>query len=118
MIKTPIFPLAMLAVSALSACMPAPAMNAPELPVQPIIPTAGVAQVEGVAGLQERQPDLCGAGAYKVYVGQPGGIVPTLGITKNYRIVEFRGIEPQEYDPNRIVFRLDGAGNVQAVDCG
>lgn len=119
MIRTPLIPLAVLAAATLSACMPVPAANsAAALPVQPAIPSAGVVPVAGVAGLQEREPDLCGASTYKTYIGQPGSIVPTLGITKSYRIVEFRGIEAQEYDPNRIVFRLDGAGNVQAVDCG
>ena len=44
--------------------------------------------------------------------------IPVLGITRQYRVVEYRGIEPQEYDPLRIVFRLDAAGNIQAVDCG
>jgi hypothetical protein len=32
--------------------------------------------------------------------------------------VEFRGIEPQEYNPQRIVFRLDQFGNVYNIDCG
>ncbi|MDO5704145.1 MAG: hypothetical protein Q4G49_03610, partial [Paracoccus sp. (in: a-proteobacteria)] len=69
-------------------------------------------------GLQERQPDLCGARKYAGSIGQPGSMIPGLGITKDYRVVEFRGIEPQNYDPNRIVFRLDQMGNIQNVDCG
>ena len=70
------------------------------------------------SGLAERKPDLCKASTYAPYIGQPGSMVPTLGISRSYRIVEYRGIEPQEYDPNRIVFRLDEAGNISAVDCG
>ncbi|MFV0292402.1 MAG: hypothetical protein ACK5II_03945 [Paracoccus sp. (in: a-proteobacteria)] len=98
----------------LSGCMAgAPIDNAP---VQP----AGIEPLPTVAedGLAERKPDLCKAGVYATYIGQPGSVVPTLGISKDYRIVEYRGIEPQEYDPNRIVFRLDGTGNISGVDCG
>ena len=69
-------------------------------------------------GLAERKPDLCKASTYANYVGQPGAVIPTLGITKEFRVVEFRGIEPQEYNPNRIVFRLDGTGLISGVDCG
>ncbi|MFD2814151.1 hypothetical protein ACFSYD_05905 [Paracoccus aerius] len=73
----------------------------------------------GVSGLTERKPDLCGATKnYGSSVGQPGSVIPTLGITKDYRVVEYRGIEPQDYDPNRIVFRLDAAGTITNVDCG
>lgn len=72
----------------------------------------------GIAGLTERQPDLCGAKAYASAVGQPGSSIPGLGVTKTYRVVEYRGIEPQQYDPNRIVFRLDASGTITTIDCG
>lgn len=87
-----------------------------QMPVQP----PGIQPLPTAAddGLTERKPDLCKASTYAVYVGQPGSVVPTLGIVKDYRVVEYRGIEPQEYDPNRIVFRLDQAGNISGVDCG
>lgn len=73
---------------------------------------------EGIAGLEERQPDLCKAKDYVAYLGQPGTVIQTLGITRNYRVVEYRGIEPQEYDPLRLVFRLDASGNIYNIDCG
>lgn len=76
------------------------------------------APVSGIAGLTERQPDLCKASEQARTVGQPGSVIPTLGLTRTYRIVEFRGIEPQDYDPNRLVFRLDSAGIITKVDCG
>ena len=87
-----------------------------DMPVQP----PGIEPLPTAAddGLTERKPDLCKASTYASYIGQPGGVVPTLGITKEYRIVEYRGIEPQEYNPNRIVFRLDSTGNISGVDCG
>ena len=94
--------------------MPAPA---PE-PVAPVVPVAVVTPVSGVSGLQERQPDACHAKDYTSSLGQPGTVIGSLGITRPYRVVEFRGIEPQEYNPQRIVFRLDQAGNIQNIDCG
>ncbi|WP_176562612.1 hypothetical protein [Paracoccus liaowanqingii] len=45
-------------------------------------------------------------------------MIPTLGLTRSFRVVEFRGIEPQDYDPNRIVFRLDATGTITQIDCG
>lgn len=94
---------------------------APAAPIQPVTPVPAViapTPVSGVAGLQSREPDACHAGTYRSAVGQPGTVIPGLGITRQYRVVEYRGIEPQEYDPLRIVFRLDAAGNIQNVDCG
>lgn len=102
------------AVAMLAGC----AMTGPAA-VEPVQPP-GIEPLPTAAddGLMERKPDLCKASNYANYVGQPGGVIPTLGITKEYRVVEFRGIEPQEYDPNRIVFRLDGSGLISGVDCG
>ena len=51
-------------------------------------------------------------------IGQPASVVPTLGITRQYRIAEYRGIEPEEYNGLRIAFKLDAAGNIQSVTCG
>ena len=105
-----------LALSALLAgCVVAP--PPPAVVVDPA-PVVMPPPVTGVAGLQTREPDGCKATNYRSSIGQPGSVIPTLGITRQYRIVEYRGIEPQEYDPLRIVFRLDAAGNIQAVDCG
>ncbi|WP_415182867.1 hypothetical protein [Phaeovulum sp.] len=68
--------------------------------------------------LQEREPDLCHAADYASYLTQSADVIPSLGITQPYRIVEWRGIEPQEYSANRLVFRLDQNGNIFNVDCG
>ncbi|MDQ1900260.1 hypothetical protein RAH32_07370 [Paracoccus sp. WLY502] len=119
--KTTTFLLPLIAAATLvSACMapaPAPAPMPAPAPVAYVPPAPE--PVVGVAGLTERKPDLCGATKnYASTVGQPGSVIPTLGITKDYRVVEYRGIEPQEYDPNRIVFRLDAAGIITNVDCG
>ncbi|MCQ0969436.1 I78 family peptidase inhibitor (plasmid) [Paracoccus sp. TK19116] len=118
MIRPTLFAIA--AFAALAGCMPVPApapVPAP-MPVPAVEPVMPVTPVSGVAGLEEREPDLCGAKNYTSYLGQPGTLIPTMGISKTYRVVEYRGIEPQEYDPNRIVFRLDASGNIYNVDCG
>lgn len=124
-----------LAVAALGGCampytMPAlgttlaPAPVVAPVPAAPIpaatsvVPVVTPSPVVGVAGLQSREPDACHAATYRSSIGQPGSVIPSLGVTRDYRIVEYRGIEPQEYDALRIVFRLDASGNIQAVDCG
>lgn len=85
---------------------PVPAMDAAPMPVA------------GVAGLESREPDVCKSAPYKSAVGQPASVIPTLGVTRKYRIVEYRGIEPEEYDPTRVVFRLNAQGIIEAVSCG
>ena len=114
MTKTRIFA-SLAAVAMLAGCVGVGG-GAADMPVQP----AGIEPLPTMAddGLTERKPDLCKASTYANYVGQPGAVIPTLGITKEFRVVEFRGIEPQEYNPNRIVFRLDGTGLISGVDCG
>lgn len=107
------FKLALLAaVTGLSACVAAAPQ--PEPVVQDYVPPAA-----GVAGLVTREPTLfCKAESYVPYLGQPGSVIPTLGITRAYRVVEYRGIEPQDYNPQRILFNLDAAGNIAKIDCG
>ena len=102
------------AFAALAACAPAPVVT----PVAPVQPVPMVRPVEGVAGLEERQPDLCKAKDYLPVLGQPRSALSQIAIPRNYRIVEYRGIEPQEYDPSRVVFRLDASGNIYNIDCG
>ncbi|WP_374301014.1 hypothetical protein [Paracoccus sp. (in: a-proteobacteria)] len=107
-----------LAAALVSGCMaPAPAPAPVPAPVAYVPPAPQPAV--GVAGLTERKPDLCGASQnYASAIGQPGSIIPTLGVTSEYRVVEYRGIEPQDYVPSRVVFRLDAAGIITNVDCG
>lgn len=104
-----------LAAAPLAACAPAPA-PVPAVPVT--APVAPVTPVNGIAGLEERQPDACHAKDYVAALGQPGSIIPSLGITREYTVVEYRGIESQEYNSLRIKFRLDQAGNIYNIDCG
>ena len=105
--------LAFAALAPLAACAPA---VAPE-PVPQVAPVP-MTPVAGVSGLETREPDACHAKNYVSALGQPGSVIPSLGVTREYRVVEFRGIEPQEYNPLRIVFRLDAAGNIYNIDCG
>lgn len=107
--------IALLALAPLAACTPAYAPEPEPVPaVAPLPPTP----VAGVSGLEAREPDACHAKDYVSALGQPGTVIRTLGVTREYRVVEYRGIEPQEYNPLRIVFRLDAAGNIYNIDCG
>lgn len=104
--------LSTVAVIGLAACVQSP-MADPAVMPEVVIPTTGI------AGLQTREPTLfCKAESYRPYLGQPGTIIPGLGINRAYRVVEYRGIAPQDYDPNRILFNLDAAGNIAEIDCG
>lgn len=114
MFKTTAF---LVATAAVAGCVAAPA-PAPAPVYEPIPAVVEPAAVSGVAGLQTREPDACHAANYRQYVGQPASIVPTLGITRQYRVTEYRGIEPEEYDALRLAFKLDAAGNIQSVTCG
>lgn len=113
----PAFPAAGMTAQAPSfpAAMASAAMPAPVLPASDGPPPAAA---RGIAGLTERQPDLCGAKQQSSAIGSPGSVIPTLGLTRSYRIVEYRGIEPQDYVPDRMVFRLDASGNITNIDCG
>ncbi|WP_347137728.1 hypothetical protein [Paracoccus sp. SSK6] len=109
-----------LAAALLSGCMaPAPVPVPVPVPAPVAYAPPAPAPVAGVSGLTERKPDLCGASKnYASAIGQPGSVIPTLGVTNDYRVVEYRGIEPQDYVPSRVVFRLDAAGTITNVDCG
>ena len=101
---------------------PAPYPTAPypaaaPFPAAPVVADLPVATT-GITGVTERKPDLCKASSYASSVGQPGGTIPTLGLPGAYRVVEYRGIEPQDYDPDRLVFRLDATGTITKIDCG
>lgn len=111
-------------VLALAGCVEAPEVPPLIVATEPVTvaPLAGVAAVPapGVAapGLEAKEPDLCHGIDYVPYLGKPGTVIETLGITRPYRVVPWRGIEPQEYVAGRIVFRLDAAGNIFNIDCG
>lgn len=106
--------IALLALAPLAACAPAYSPEPQPVPVVAPLPVP----VAGVSGLESREPDACHAKNYVSALGQPGTVIPTLGVTREFRVVEYRGIEPQEYNPLRIVFRLDAAGNIYNIDCG
>ncbi|WP_408592735.1 hypothetical protein ACIPCF_13875 [Paracoccus marcusii] len=105
-----------------AAPAPAPYPTAPypaaaPFPAAPVVADLPVATT-GITGVTERKPDLCKASSYASSVGQPGSTIPTLGLPGAYRVVEYRGIEPQDYDPDRLVFRLDATGTITKIDCG
>lgn len=97
-----------------AACAPAPAdipaTGAPQ-------PGDLIAGADGAA-LEEREPDLCQAADYQQYLGQPATIVPTLGITREYRVIEAGEIYSQVYNPSRINFWLAPTGEIARIGCG
>ena len=108
---------ALLAFAALSltACGPSPEEEAAAEPA----PTPHMTQPVFQTGvLENRSPDTCHAAQYASALGQPAAIIPTLGITDPVNVIEWRGIEPQEYNSHRVVFRLDPKGNIFNIDCG
>lgn len=107
--------LALFVALPLAGCMAPPS---PPAPVAPVAPLPAVAPVAAISGLEAREPDACHAGKYTSALGQHGSVIATLGLPGEYRVVEYRGIEPQEYKAARIVFRLDQAGNISNIDCG
>ncbi|MER5171809.1 hypothetical protein [Thioclava sp. GXIMD2076] len=106
------------AIALLAACQP----SQQELAPTPILPESAQAMIgaaDTADGLNEREPDLCGAKEYSYILGQPESAIAGLPLgDKKYRVVRWRGVEDQIYQPHRIVFRLDEMGNVYNVDCG
>ena len=98
----------------LAACMPPEPDTAPPNGPQPGDLVGGGPDHT----LVEREPDLCTAATYQPYVGQPGTIVPTLPITRTYRVLEYGAIFTQEYNPSRLNFRLSPQGLIAKIDCG
>ncbi|MFT3689934.1 hypothetical protein [Paenirhodobacter sp.] len=99
----------------LAGCQSTTEDPAPTDPVPAPHLTPAVSQ-EGA--LEQREPDTCHAGDQVAALGQPASVIPTLGISRPINVVEWRGIEPQEYNPQRIVFRLDQTGKIFNIDCG
>lgn len=129
MLKNVVF---MGAAAVLAACVPVgvPSQNVPEI-VDPygdvpmptttpgmVQPTTATTPSAGFGGLEQREPDACHAGDYVSALGKPAEVIPTLGITREYQVVQYRGIESQTYNARRILFRLDQNGNIYNIDCG
>ncbi len=109
------FSLLAVAAIALAACAPDTEELSPEEQAPVPHMTAPVFQT---GALEQRSPDTCKAAQYAHVLGQPGATVATLGITQPVNVIEWRGIEPQEYNSLRVVFRLDQNGNIFNIDCG
>ena len=69
-------------------------------------------------GLNDIEPDHCGAAAFDVYLGQPVAVLEGVPVSREYRVVPFDGIVTQEYDAYRINFRLNDRAKIAKVDCG
>ncbi|KFI25583.1 hypothetical protein [Paenirhodobacter enshiensis] len=104
-----------LGAAMLAGCQSTTQDKAPSEPVPTPYMTPAVQQ-EGA--LEQRSPDTCGNKKYSALLGQPGAAIQAAHISQPVSVVEWRGIEPQIYNPERVVFRLDQNGNVFNIDCG
>lgn len=110
----------------LAACGPAPVEPLPPgAPPAAASPAPGEATEggdvpadPGIRGLEEREPDVCGASAFQDLVGQPAEAAANLPTDKPVRVIPFGAIVTQEYIPNRINVRLDPEGIIARIDCG
>jgi len=69
-------------------------------------------------GLVTREPDSCGADALSGLMGQPEGMLRTVQITHEYRVVPFGNLVTQEYNAHRIDIYLDENGLIARITCG
>lgn len=95
---------------ALAACTPAPEPDP--------VPVVRDPNVDVTPGLNEKEPDTCGAKKFAQLVGQPQTAVAMAGITQEYRIIDPFSIVTQEYSPDRINVNVDGAGIITHLTCG
>ncbi len=98
----------------LAGCVPLPEEGPPPNAPQPGDLIAGPTN----GSLIEREPDLCKAADYQQYLGQPGTVVSTLFISRDYRVVPFAGIVSQEYNAGRLNFWLAETGEITRIGCG
>lgn len=69
-------------------------------------------------GLVKREPDSCGADKVSNLLGQPEGMVRTVQMPNEYRIVPFGALVTQEYNAHRIDLYLDEKGLIARITCG
>ncbi len=103
-------PLALLALLAtLAACTKPPEPD----PVPVYDPNVDV-----TPGWNEKEPDTCHAGDYAHLMGQPASILPSAGISREYRVIAPGSIVTQEYNSARIDISTDANGLIVRMSCG
>ncbi len=63
-------------------------------------------------------PDTCGATDYRYLVGQPDTALQRVLIMDEVRIIRPETMVTMDFRPDRINFRIDGAGRISDVTCG
>lgn len=69
-------------------------------------------------GLQDREPDSCGATDLASLIGQPEGMIRTVPMTQAYRVIPPGAIVTQEYSASRVNFYLDDTDIIERISCG
>ncbi|WP_022703235.1 I78 family peptidase inhibitor [Pseudorhodobacter ferrugineus] len=69
-------------------------------------------------GLVTREPDSCGVDKLTGLMGQPEGMLRTVQLPAEYRIVPFGTLVTQEYNSHRVDIYLDEKGLIARITCG
>lgn len=70
------------------------------------------------SGLVERLPNTCQLQNYQQFQGQSQSVLATAAIDRAWRVVQPEAIISQEYNPGRLNFYTNGAGQIQRITCG
>ncbi len=70
------------------------------------------------SGLVKREPDNCGAESLSGLIGQPEGMLRTVQIPAEVRVVPFGALVTQEYNSHRVDIYLDENGLIARITCG
>ncbi|WP_425050911.1 I78 family peptidase inhibitor [Psychromarinibacter sp. S121] len=64
------------------------------------------------------EPDACGTGQYRSYIGKPASELQGIVFVSPMRVVPHNGIVTMDHNPARINFNLDPEGRILTITCG
>ncbi|MDF0595997.1 I78 family peptidase inhibitor [Psychromarinibacter halotolerans] len=64
------------------------------------------------------EPDACGTGQYRSYIGEPASVLQDIVFVTPMRVVPYNGMVTMDHNPARINFNLDPEGRILTVTCG
>jgi len=68
--------------------------------------------------LEKREPDSCGAESLSGLIGQQEGVLRTVQLPAESRVVPFGALVTQEYNSHRVNIYLDEIGMIARITCG
>ncbi len=69
-------------------------------------------------GLVEKEPDTCGAADLQGLVGQPSGMIRTVRVKGQVRMIGPGELVSQEYNAHRVDVHTDANGLIRQISCG